>query len=104
MKLFVDDIKLYFDFVYDDIFSSHKLQSDLNALAYWAKQWQLDISIPMTFILNIGSNNPKLPHFICGKLLSTSDCIKDLGVYIIPNPSWHSHCIKTTKKANFIAN
>ena len=73
-------------------------------LLNWAKQWQLDISIPQTFILHLGSNNPKLPYFIDGRLLSSVDCIKDLGVYVTPNLSWHSHCINTTKKANFIAN
>jgi Reverse transcriptase (RNA-dependent DNA polymerase) len=59
IKLFADDVKLYFDFVRNDILSTQ---------ANWAKLWQLDISIPKTFILHLGSNNPKLSYFIDGKL------------------------------------
>ena len=33
IKLFADEVKLYFDFVRDDILSTHKLKFGLNSLA-----------------------------------------------------------------------
>ena len=46
IKLFADDVNLYFDFICNDFFYFHKLQFDLNALANWANKWSLNISIP----------------------------------------------------------
>ena len=62
------------------------------------------MSLFQRLIPHLGSNNPKLPYFIDDKLPSTSDCIKDLGVYITPDLPWHSQCININKKANFIVN
>lgn len=101
-KLFADDVKLYCQ--YKPGMSTDYFQNDLNVLAAWADAWQLQISVPKTFMLYLGSQNPRRVYDINGSAIVSKEVIKDLGVHVSSTLSWHSHCIETAKKANSVAN
>jgi hypothetical protein len=57
LKLYADDVKLYFDFNCNNW--SNLLQKDIDAIAEWANMWQLNISISKTCMLHIGASVTK---------------------------------------------
>jgi hypothetical protein len=104
LKLFADDVKLYLAYSPNDNNAHKNFQFDLNSLSHWANLWQLNISIPKSFILHIGKSNQKHSYYVNNKLVATTDNVKDLGILITSDLSWHAQCTYVCKKANFIAN
>jgi ribonuclease P/MRP protein subunit RPP40 len=102
LKLYADDVKLYFCFHCDNW--SDLLQKDLDAIAEWAKTWQLNISISKTYILHIGVRNPHNLYNINGVNITAMNTVKDLGVHVTSDLSWSVHVNEVAKKANKVAN
>ena len=102
IKLYADDVKLYFHFCCDRWIDF--LQRDLDAIVEWANMWQLNISISKTFLLHIGSKNPRHVYSINGTDIVAVDTIKDLGVHVSHDLSWSVNVQEVVKKANKIAN
>jgi hypothetical protein len=102
IKLYADDVKIWFCFA--PINWKCALQWDLDAISVWASKWQLTLSIPKTFILHFGSNNPLRMYTINGVSIAPLQSVKDLGITVSESLSWHEHVVLTAKKANRVAN
>ncbi len=104
IKLFADDLKLYTSIKSAD--DQNNLQNNLNKLAEWADNWQLQISNTKCNIANIGckaiSNNfsYSLNNFKIGVVSEVSD----LGVIIDSNLKFSNHINKIVSKAHVRAN
>ncbi len=102
LKLYADDVKLYFHFGSENW--SDLMQRDLDAIAEWAQMWQLSISINKTYLLHIGVHNPRHVYSINGTNIAAVDTVKDLGVYVSSDLKWSVHVNEVAKKANKVAN
>jgi len=74
VKVFADDmvyIELY------DVQCTAKLQDVLNL---WAADWQLEISVTKTNILNIGSTEHAVDYYMCNTVLLVVTTCHDLGI------------------------
>jgi hypothetical protein len=100
--LFADDAKLYF--VHDPLVSTDEFQTDLYALAHWSNMWQLTIAVSKTFMMYFGFHNKHRIYKLNGVDIVEQNVVRDLGVYIASDFSWHSHCVQVARKANIIAN
>ena len=102
IKLYADDIKLYFHFCYDKW--SDLMQIDLFAIIAWAKMWQLSISINKTYVLHIDAKNPRHVYNINGQYIVARETVKDLGVHVTSDLNWSVQVNKVVKKAKRITN
>jgi ribonucleases P/MRP protein subunit RPP40 len=96
IKLFADDIKLYYCRTDCD---ASDLQKTLDNFCIWAKKWQLNVAFEKCCSISFG--NKKLPS--CTFLLSdyelpVVDAVKDLGIMITTNLKPSSHCSQTAAK------
>ena len=64
------------------------LELDLNSIAAWVDMLQLNLSLLKTFLLYIGSKNPKQVNYINSTALKGDETIKDLGVHISNDLPW----------------
>jgi hypothetical protein len=80
VRLFADDIKIYAS-VGNDI-DNIKLQQAVDALAEWAKSWQLCISVSKCCVLNIGKVHHKCNFTIGDNVLSNTSSCRNLGITI----------------------
>lgn len=105
-KLYADDVKIYTSFCKTDLGYHQLLQDDLNSLYNWAKLWQLTISLPKTFVLHLGFNNPKHVYTINDTPILSKQSISDLGVIIDSNLKFVEHvntvCAKALKVINIL--
>ena len=102
IKLYADDLKIYYRFPLDGCI--FMFQNDLDVLAAWSKLWQINIAIDKTFIMHIGKHNPIHVYTVNSKAISVINFIKDLGVYISNDLTWNGHITETVKKANRLVN
>jgi ribonuclease P/MRP protein subunit RPP40 len=101
-ELFADDAKIYHSFSPDQL--ATQLQTDLQAVVLWADTWQLSVSTSKTFLLHLGPKNPHIQYKIKDVNIQAKGLVKDLGVVMSDDLSWHAHCVETVKKANCVAN
>ena len=66
--------------------------------------WQLTLSVVKTVLLHLGYHNLKNIYFISSAAKQSKECVKDLGITISNDFSWHTHCFEIVKKANYVAN
>ena len=101
--MFADDTKIYTTI--KDIADSYKLQVDLNVLAKWTSDWLLRFNVNKCKHMSIGTklvtsysiaDTNNINHS-----LSTTDCEKDLGVWITSTlqPIYSIECQKSFSKA-----
>ncbi len=102
IKLYADDVKIYFRFPRDAW--SNLLQLDLDAIAVWAKAWQLTIATSKTYMLHVGNENPCQPYTLNGDRIEVAKSVKDLGVHVSPDLTWSAHINEMVKKAHRVAN
>ena len=95
-SLYADDIKLYFDFKFENGLSN--LTSDLAALENWAKLWQLDINIDKCQVLQLGHSNGLANYNINDTQLSSVGRVNDLGVIIDRRLKFNDHIESIVKK------
>jgi hypothetical protein len=88
-KLYADDAKICLRS--DHLNNPLHLQEDLNAIADWARDWQMRLSIGKCTVMHAARNPSHNLYHIGDTSLSTSAQVKDLGVYISSNlrPSYH---------------
>jgi len=77
VKLFVDDVKVYFK-VFENA-DVTKLQGAVNLVAIWASQWQLQISVRKCSVLTVGHSSIDASYCINGFSLPCGTQCRDLG-------------------------
>jgi len=87
--LFADDLKIFQ--VFKNSENTNSLQNALNIISQWSSDWALEISTQKTFVLNIGSKNPKYTYTLNGDILQITSVIKDLGITITNDLSFDLH-------------
>ena len=99
-KIFADDTKLFNEVQTDH--DKDKLQTSINNMFYWTKEWLLKFNKSKCKVLHLGKNNPGFEYFIGDDsdtvqlMPDTSE--KDLGVYIDPHLTFELHINETVKK------
>ena len=105
IRIFADDTKIYLPI---QSYQDHKkLQNNINALLEWSDRWLLRFNSNKCKILHIGDNNPKYDYVMNenGELvdLKSTDCEKDLGIYVDYKLKFDQHINATIRKAKNIA-
>uniref|UniRef100_A0A914NMT3 Reverse transcriptase domain-containing protein n=1 Tax=Meloidogyne incognita TaxID=6306 RepID=A0A914NMT3_MELIC len=95
--LFADDLKIFQ--VFKNSENTNSLQNALNIISQWSSDWALEISTQKTFVLNIGSKNPKYTYTLNGDILQITSVIKDLGITITNDLSFDLHYNIIIRKA-----
>ena len=60
----------------------NKLQSAINNLCNWAEKWQMKFNEDKCKVIHMGRSNPRYDYEMNGLLLQSSNCEKDVGVYV----------------------
>ena len=85
-EIFADDTKAYSQ-VSDDVFHE-TIQESINAMVEWGDKWLSYFNSDKCKVLHLGKSNPKHPYKMFDgtvlKTLESTECEKDLGVYIDP--------------------
>ena len=102
ISMFADDAKIYT--AVKDIADSRRLQADLDLLAQWAKDWLLRFNVKKCKHMSIGPQSAINSYTITDAndvthSLSTTDCEKDLGVWISSTLHPSVQCQKSYAKA-----
>ena len=80
--------------------SNLDLQSDIDIICKWCKDWSTQLNINKCKVLHIGSSNSKFDYEIESRPLIKSNHEKDLGIYIQSNLKWDLQVRNCTSKAN----
>ena len=98
VKLYADDLKIYARVKTSTEFN--KFQHELNKIVMWSIYYELPISIPKCYLLNIGK------QLMCDKQITISDnqimavkSAKDLGIIIDQNLQFDEHINEISRKA-----
>lgn len=92
---FADDLKIAREIRSNE--DSEGLQSDLNKLSEWTKNWQMEFNIQKCKVLNIGAGENE--YHINGNYLQNVIEEKDLGVLVTNDLKFSRHCREARKKA-----
>ena len=99
--IFADDTKAYYRAKTDQ--DQVKNQSCIDDMVRWTLIWLLGFNLDKCGVLHVGKNNPLFKYtlgFGEDKIdLNTSQCEKDLGVYVDPLLNFEKHYEETIKKA-----
>ena len=94
--LFADDTKL--TKIIRTIADCSVLQVALCSAASWSALWQLMLNIIKSIEQRLGRSNTKYNYHLSGLTLESCDHVKDLGITVSKDLSYHKH-IKTTSAA-----
>ncbi len=104
IKMFADYTKLFAECKNDE--DREKLQSDLESLQEWSRTWQIRFNADKCKVMHMGRGNSKYEYQMSKDdnpvTLASTDCEKDLGVYIDNELKFRSHIDRVSKKANCI--
>ncbi len=75
------------------------LQSDLDHLVTWCKDWNLSLNLDKCVYLHFGKTIPNSQYNLDSKLILTRDSHKDLGVTIQNSLTWDKHINNLCSKA-----
>jgi len=78
-----------------------KLQSTLDRLVEWAKQWGMQFNVEKCKIMHIG-NNPKYDYSMAGNRLAKVEEEKDVGITVSKNLKPTKHCKKAAGTAGAV--
>ena len=105
ITIFADDTKSHKEIKSHD--DNVKLQDCINSLVNWSIKWMLGFNSQKCKMMHIGKNNPchvyTIPDGDTVRILETTDCEKDLGVYIDPLLEFSEHIAKVVKKSRSMA-
>ena len=103
MKLYADDIKIYFEIVNNA--NVDCLRKGINDLCTWAERWQLKLSVDKCFHLRGGliKSAPNATYTLYGNQLSLVNEARDLGVLIDAQLSLKPHINVIVAKAHMRA-
>ena len=107
LSLFADDSKLFSRIVKTkskskivEADNDQKLQKDLNKVVEWAKKWKMEFNVQKCKIMHLGHDNPRKVYSMDGKVLSTTEEEKDLGVLIDNKLDFGKHINSIVGRAN----
>jgi hypothetical protein len=100
VRLFADDTIVYIALKPSS--NSNVLQQDLDKLAIWEKEWDMEFHPQKCQIIPITRNkNPIINKYTLNShILETTKNAKYLGVTLTSDLSWNQHIDNITKKAN----
>lgn len=103
ISIYADDTKLYIGYK-KGVNGAQELQSDLNGVAVWIADRQLELSLPKCSVLHCGSANPRPFYYLFDAELEKVESMKDLGVLMTSNLKFSTHINCICRKAYFIVN
>ena len=68
-----------------------KFQGYLDKLASWSNTWQLSISCKKCSVLQVGKGHNNQVYSLASKPITTTDVVKDLGVYMDKHLKFADH-------------
>ena len=83
-----------------DVQCTAKLQDVLNLIDMWAADWQLQISVTKTNILNIGSTEHAVDYYMDYTILPVVTTCRDLDITVTNDLAPSKHINDTTVKAH----
>ena len=95
--LFADDTKL--TKIIRIITDCIVLQAALCSAASWSALWQLTQNIIKSIVQHLGRSNPKFNYHISGLTLESYDHVKDQGITLSKDLSYHKHIENITSAA-----
>ena len=98
MKKFADDTKLAS--VTDNVLQCVSLQEQINSLIRWAEIWQMSFNLDKCVVMHLGHNNHRHTYQMNHWQLKTTECEKDIGVYMHSSLKPSFHIAEAVKKAN----
>jgi Reverse transcriptase (RNA-dependent DNA polymerase)/Endonuclease-reverse transcriptase len=98
ISLYADDTKIYSN----PLDGSQQLQTDLNNIFQWTKDWLLTLNINKCNVLHIGKNNPRIPYTIDSTTIAAVNNQIDLGITVSHDLKWEDHILGIVKRANSI--
>ncbi|KAK6167720.1 hypothetical protein SNE40_021683 [Patella caerulea] len=100
VRLFADDCLLYRTI--NSLEDHYQLQSDLQSLEIWAKEWGMSFNAKKCYILGVSrSKKPNTYIYqLCDTILEEVDNNPYLGVIISNSLKWSKHINKTVNKAH----
>ena len=105
IRIFADDTKIYLPIQSKS--DSDKLQTNINHMLEWSDRWLLRFNSEKCKILHVGKNNPNYDYVMNVNdtlvNLETTDCERDLGVYVDSNLNFEHHINVTIRKSKNIA-
>ena len=96
--IFADDTKIHA--TANDLYEAANIQSDLDSLSNWCKEWMLSFNKKKCHLLHFGRKNVKCLYHLDGFLISPVDYEKDLGVTISHDLKAEKNIDACVKKAN----
>ncbi len=103
-KLFADDCKIYIPIIHGDCQNNEGFQADINRVAAWATNLQLQIAFSKSFILHIGPKNPGFIYYFENLEIPTIGKVKDLGVTVQSDLKFHEHYANIVQSASVMCN
>ena len=100
VRLVADDCAMYREI--HNNFDQDQLQDDLDKLAQWQDEWQMQFNIKKCFVMRITHiRKPKLYEYKLGShTLEETSCHAYLGVDITNNLNWNKHISRIPSSAN----
>ena len=98
-RLFADDIKIYSSFSDKNARLLHvSMSSALSSISTYFDRMQLKLSSHKCVVLHLGKRNPRMQYSLGNHILSVVDTVRDLGVIVDSNLSFHEQCTTVHKK------
>ena len=98
LKKFADDTKL--GLVVDQYEQCMQVQKQLDSIYQWSKDWQMLFNHDKCVVLHLGSENARHTYYLNGQEIKSTECEKDLGVFIHSSLKPSVHIAEIVKKAN----
>ena len=104
IKLFADDIKIYFEIVNES--DPAIFQNSINYIHDWAETWQLQLALNKCHHLRISLNklDSNTIYHLNNSPLNTVDVCRDLGVQVDPRLTFNQHIDYIVSRAHLRAN
>ena len=96
LKKFADDTKMAC--VTDKISQCKRLQDEINNLVKWADKWLMSFNTDKCVVMHLGNGNVKYAYYMNGVLMKTTECEKDIGVYMTPSLKPSVHIAEAVKR------
>ena len=98
VKKFADDTKLAT--VTDNVSQCASLQEQIDSLLRWAEIWQMSFNFDKCVVMHLGAKNIRHTYHMNDFELKTTECEKDIGIYMQPSLKPSFHVAESVKKAN----
>ncbi|EYC13222.1 hypothetical protein Y032_0044g1043 [Ancylostoma ceylanicum] len=96
-KQYADDIKIYSNISQHE--GTMAIQSAIDTLISWSREWQLPLSAEKTLHLRIGNSQAKSVYHMDTNTIQTVSSIKDLGFLYTNELDFTPHCDEILRRA-----